>query len=107
MKLAILTSLLIFLFGCSSTDLVKVKEQNWRVKLEQFQPVGKTRLELFNWQKENDIPLDSFPHKGGVILETVEGDGLVCSKWRVMLLIEIDSNERISTYAVSSTGTCL
>ncbi|WP_346837031.1 hypothetical protein [Microbulbifer sp. SAOS-129_SWC] len=103
----VLPTILLVLFGCSSNDAVVEKEHEWRTKLEQFQPIGKTRKELFDWQNKNGVQLDSFPHKKGIILESIEGDGLVCSKWNIYLAIDVDSNEKISSYSVSSAGTCL
>ena len=106
-KLVVLFSALFFIAGCSSNESVKVREETWKAKVEQFQPVGKTRGELFEWQKINDVPLSSFPNEGGTILETIEGDGLVCSRWHIFLSTKLDSSGKIESYTVTSAGSCL
>ena len=106
-KLVILTSLLFMAAACSSNNTVKEREQEWEQKVAQFKPIGKTKAELFEWQKNNNVPLNSFPDKNGIILETIEGDGLVCSRWHVYLSIESDTNGIITAYSISSAGTCL
>jgi hypothetical protein len=97
----------VFVQACSANDVVKVKEEVWKAKLNEFQPIGKSREELFKWQNENGVTLNSFPRKEGVILETVEGDGWVCSMWHIYLSIETDKQNNISEYSVSSAGSCL
>lgn len=92
--------------GCSSGEAVDAKEQEWRARLEQFQPVGKTAGELFSWQLANGVRLNSFPNAGGVILEAVEGDGLFCSTWHVLLSIEVNASNQITEYSVSSAEAC-
>ncbi|WP_045856724.1 hypothetical protein [Teredinibacter purpureus] len=106
-KVTLLLSVIVSLISCSSSGAVEERQEFWLQKISEFKPVGKTRSELFEWQKTNDIPLNSFPNKGGVILEVIEGDGLVCSKWHILLSIDVDSNDLISNYSVTSAGTCL
>ena len=90
-KLAVFILLLVMATACSSNESVKEREQVWRQKVEQFKPIGKTKTELFEWQKNNNVPLNSFPDKNGIILETIEDDGFVCSKWHVYLSIETNT----------------
>ncbi len=106
-KLVVLFLALFSMSACSSNESVKVREQAWREKVEMFQPIGKNQTELFEWQKINNVPLNSFPNKSGIILETIKGDGLVCSRWHVFLSTELDSTDRIENYAVKSAGVCL
>ena len=106
-KLAVFILLLLIASACSSNVSVKEREQVWRQKVEQFKPIGKTQEELFEWQKNNNVPLNSFPNKSGIILETIEGDGFVCTKWHVYLSIEANSQGIITAYSVTSAGTCL
>jgi hypothetical protein len=106
-KIALLLSLILISISCSSSGSVEERQEFWQKKIEAFEPVGKTRSELFDWQINNDVPLNSFPNKGGIILEVIEGDSLVCSKWHILLSIDVDSNNLISNYSVTSAGTCL
>ena len=106
-KLAVFILLLVMATACSSNESVKEREQVWRQKVEQFKPIGKTKTELFEWQKNNNVPLNSFPDKNGIILETIEDDGFVCSKWHVYLSIETNTKGIITAYSVTSAGTCL
>ena len=106
-KIAILTTLLFVIAACSSNNSVKEREQVWRQKVEQFKPIGKTKAELFEWQKNNNIPLNSFSDKNGIILETIEGDGLVCFRWIVYLSVEANNKGTITSYSVTSAGVCL
>jgi hypothetical protein len=103
----VFTAIIMVLLSCASSDLISKKEQVWRDKLEVFQPIGKTKKELFDWRNENGVPLNSYTYKEGIILETINGDGLVCSKWNIFLSIELDANKKIASYSVSSAGTCL
>lgn len=106
-KIDILLSILLLLVACSFNDIIVEKEREWRNKVELFQPLGKTKRELFDWQNDNGVQLNSFPHEAGIVLESIEGDGLVCTRWNIYLSIEMDSKERISSYTVSSAGICL
>ena len=106
-KLVVLFLALFLMSACSSNESVKVREQAWREKVEMFQPIGKNQAELFEWQKTNNVPLNSFPNNSSIILETIEGNGLVCSRWHVFLSTKLDSTEKIKSYAVKSAGTCL
>lgn len=94
--------------ACSANnDAIEAKENVWKSKLNEFQPIGKSRKELLKWQNENGVLLNSFPREEGIILESVDGDGWVCSMWHIYLSIETDEQERISGYSVSSAGSCL
>lgn len=93
--------------GCSAGDDVAEKEAGWKEKLAKFQPVGKSVEELNQWQIENSVPFNSYPRDEGLILETVEGDGFVCSKWHIYLSIKTDEHAIISEYSISSAGSCL
>jgi hypothetical protein len=93
--------------ACSANDATEVREEAWKAKLSEFQPIGKSREELLKWQNENGVPLNSFPREEGIILETVKGDGWVCSIWHIYLSIEIDEQAKISGYSVSSVGSCI
>ncbi|MCU7959453.1 MAG: hypothetical protein KZQ58_05520 [gamma proteobacterium symbiont of Bathyaustriella thionipta] len=106
-KIATFITLLFVITACSPNNMVKAREQFWRQKVEQFNPVGKTRAELFEWQKNNNVPLNSFPDKNGIILETIEGDGLVCSKWNLYLSVDAYNKGIITSYSVTSAGVCL
>ncbi|WP_221794669.1 hypothetical protein [Oceanobacter mangrovi] len=58
---------LLFLFviavsACSSNSIITEKEREWIQKLQIFDPVGKSKEELFKWQSDNGVPLNSFPH---------------------------------------------
>lgn len=99
--------LCLFIQACSAKDEIEAKEKVWKAKLIEFEPIGKTKKELFKWQNENGVPLNSFPREEGIILETVEGDGWVCSMWHVYLSTETDKQGKISRYSVSSAGSCL
>lgn len=103
----IILSITFLVSSCSANQTVLEKEKAWESKLEQFQPIGKTRKQLFDWQNEVGVPLGSFPHKEGVILESVEGGSFVCSTWHIYLSIEVEATEKISEYSVSSAGSCL
>ena len=100
-------TLLLVLVGCSANDTIVEKEQKWKTKVEQFQPIGKSRTELLDWQNKSDVQLTSSPHEEVIILESIKGDGLVCSKWNIFLTFQVDSVEKVSGYSVTSAGTCL
>ena len=93
--------------GCSAGDDAAGKETVWKKKLAKFQPIGKSLEELNQWQIENAVPLNSYPRDEGLILETVEGDGIVCSRWHIYLSLETDEHAIISGYSISSAGSCL
>ncbi len=94
------------LSGCASTESISVAERRWTEKLDKFQPIGKTRKMLLMWLMENNVPINSLP-KEEVILESITGDGFVCSKWHVLLSVSFNVSENIETYSVSSAGTCI
>ncbi len=106
-KIAALVALVLILSSCDDRGDIQIREQFWREKLEHFAPAGKTKAELFEWQKKNDVPLNSFPNDEGVILESIEGDEFVCGTWHVLLSTELDPKGRIVNYAVTSAGSCL
>ena len=106
-KIAALVAVVLILSSCDNREDIQLREQFWREKLEHFAPVGKIKAELFEWQKNNDVPLNSFPNEEGVILESIEGDGFVCATWHVLLSTKLDSKGRIVNYAVTSAGSCL
>lgn len=106
-RITALLAISLLLISCGDREDVQIREDFWRAKLEHFSPVGKTKDELFEWQKSNNVPLSSFPNEEGVILESIEGDGFVCGTWNVLLSIDMDSDERIVNYSVKSSGSCL
>lgn len=98
---------ILLLSACAPNDKVKAREQAWKQKLEQFNPIGKKATELLEWQNKNNIPLNSYPDKHGTILETLDGDGFICTRWNIYLKTEINSNKIVTAYSVKSVGRCL
>lgn len=93
--------------SCAPNGKVTAREQAWKQKLEEFKPIGKTTTELIEWENKNHIPLNSYPDKNGTILETIEGDGFICTRWNIYLSIESNTNRVIMAYSVNSKGRCL
>jgi len=42
----------VFVQACSANDAVEVKVEAWKVKLKEFQPIGKSKEELFKWRRK-------------------------------------------------------
>lgn len=94
------------LSGCASPESISAAEKKWKAKLVAYQPLGKGKKDLFSWLRENDVPMNSFPREA-IILESIAGDGIVCSKWHVLLSVEFNDSENIESYDILSAGTCL
>ena len=105
-KSVIFLLLLALATACSSNNVVREHKQVWVEKLAKFNPIGKTKAELFEWQKNNNIPLNSFPNDNGILLETIKDNGFVCSRWMIFLSTE-ENHGKITKYSVSTSGTCL
>ena len=97
----------LLLQACSAGPVVEAKEERWKAKLSEFQPIGKSRDDLLTWQRNNAVPLNSFPREEGTVLETVEGNSWVCSRWHIYLATESNEQGTITAYSVSSAASCL
>lgn len=111
---------LILMMGCTSSESVSEIEARWKDRLEAFQPVGKSRQMLASWLMEHNKQMDMLPVKttailgmddfqaGAVVmLESVEGDGIVCTDWSVMLSLSFRDDESIEAYRLETLGHCL
>lgn len=94
------------LSGCASPESISIAETRWKTKIEKFQPIGKGKKDLFSWLRGNDVRINSSPREA-IILESIAGNGFVCSKWYILLSIDFDATESIKSYNISSAGTCL
>ncbi len=120
MRIYFLIIPLILIIGCTSSESPTEVEKKWKGRLESFQPVGKSRQMLASWLMEYNKQMDMLPVKttailgmddfradAVVMLESVEGDGIVCTDWSVMLSLSFRDDESVEAYKVDILGHCL
>ncbi len=110
MRFLIIIGILFFVASCSNTG-ASDRELFWKGALTEYDPIGKTRPELWKFlHGDMDVVLDSFPrgeNGDSKLLESLSGDGLICSKWDIFLSAEYDDQGMVTSWVVSSVGSCL
>jgi hypothetical protein len=95
--------------GCSH-DAPRVDERaaTWEKRVAAELPHGAPRSDVEAWAGKNSIVLASdLERKQRATLEVLRGDGLVCSKWHIDLVVTYDSSDRLSVAEVKKLGVCL
>ena len=96
---------LIMISGC--TNELEVRKAHWEEQLKMFDPVGKEKDSLLNWLSKQDIESHTSKSDLAAVLEDIEGDGIVCSKWSILLSAKLDNQDFVRSYALETHGHCL
>jgi len=96
---------LILSSGC--TNELESRKAHWEEQLKLFDPVGKEKDELLNWLGKQDIKSYADKSDLGAVLERVEGNGIVCSKWLIHLSVKLDEQGVVRSYTLETPGICL
>ena len=95
--------------GCGANDAhLNERIALWESKVAAEVPLGTSRADLNRWASANGIA----PAAGGAreisgIVETLSADGLVCSKWHILVAVNVDASDRVVSSKISKAGTCL
>jgi len=99
--------IIILLLGSGCTNDLEIRKTHWEEELEMFDPVGKRKDELLSWLSKQHIEPYADKSDLGAILEEIEGNGIVCSKWLIQLSAKLDEQSVVSSYSLETPGICL
>ena len=99
--------IIILLLGFSCTDNLEIRLAHWREELEMLDPVGKRKEELLSWLRKQDIEWYTDKSDLGAILEEIDGNGFVCSKWLIQLPAKLNEQNVVRSYSLEAPGICL
>ena len=98
-----------FVAGCGANDAhLNERIAVWETKVAAEVPPGTSRADLNRWASANGIAQAAVGARevSGVV-ETLSADGLVCSKWHILVAVSVDGSDRVASAKVSKAGTCL
>ncbi|NNE33605.1 MAG: hypothetical protein HKN13_00100 [Rhodothermales bacterium] len=111
-RFAVIVVLALLVTGCKSEDILAEREAYWTGELAVFFSESRTLAELRSWLREHEViytfdEQEVVDGEWSVVLEQVDGDGLVCAFWLARLEVKIQSGGMISDHAFSKEGMCL
>ncbi len=113
MKYFVILTIIILLSGCgeNTNPLLDERMQYWEVTLESNVTKGASRESIEQWALKNSIEFIENPETKKLYanVETItdSGIGFPCSKWNIILEIQLDENEVSIGHSISSVGTCV
>ncbi|WP_444912494.1 hypothetical protein [Microbulbifer sp. PAAF003] len=104
--------LLVFgaLIGCQSNSSNSEERTSfWKEKISKEIAVGAKRKYIETWAEKQGFKL-SYDERDNylfAIVESLDGDGIVCSKWHVGAKFILDKSGQLESQEIEAHGTCL
>jgi hypothetical protein len=108
MRKAVASFGVFLLFGCGpATPSAEERANSWQQRVNSELPIASPRSAVLAWAQKNAVRLsDEGPSRQRGALETLTGDGIVCSKWHISLALSYDASDTLQSAKVEKAGLC-